>query len=92
MITASVIWVIAEYKRQPCGITSEINVIVTDGVVHLWGYVPSEAELNALRKSVEGVPGVKGFQDHRNFGDARPRQRSQIIIDEPSQAERIRTI
>lgn len=79
--------VIAEYKRLPWGMPSESNIIVTDGMVHLWGYVPSDVELDALRVAAEGIPGVKGFEDHiyRFFGDAGGRQRrpSQVIIEEP---------
>jgi CBS domain-containing protein len=39
------------------------NVIVTDGVVHLWGLIGSEAERKALRALAEGVPGVVGVSD-----------------------------
>ena len=66
--------VLAEYKRQPWGQT-EGNVIVTDGKVHLWGFVGSEAEVTALRLSAETIPGVTGFEDHsiRSLGYARVR-------------------
>jgi osmotically-inducible protein OsmY len=33
-------------------------VIVTDGKVHLWGLISSEAERKALIALAEGVPGV----------------------------------
>jgi CBS domain-containing protein len=39
------------------------NVIVTDGVVHLWGLVGSEAERKALTALAEGVPGVVRVSD-----------------------------
>jgi CBS-domain-containing membrane protein len=39
------------------------NVIVTDGVVHLWGLVVSEEERKALTALAEGVPGVVGVSD-----------------------------
>jgi CBS-domain-containing membrane protein len=39
------------------------NVIVTDGVVHLWGLVGSEEERKALTALAEGVPGVVGVSD-----------------------------
>jgi CBS domain-containing protein len=80
--------VIAEYKRHPWGMPSEGNVIVTDGVVHLWGFVPSGVELAALRVAAEGIPGVKGVQDHtsRYFGSAGMRQResSLVIVEKPN--------
>ncbi|HBK08345.1 MAG TPA: hypothetical protein DDZ81_21265 [Acetobacteraceae bacterium] len=63
--------VIAEYRRLPCGLPSEWNVIVKDGVVHLWGFVPSLANLAALRVAAEGIPGVKGFVD-LTFGYSGP--------------------
>lgn len=39
------------------------NVIVTDGEVHLWGLVGSEAERKALIAIAEDVPGVTGVVD-----------------------------
>ena len=41
----------------------ERNIIVTHGVVHVWGLVGSEAERKALTALVEGVPGVSGVSD-----------------------------
>ena len=43
------------------------NVMVQDGVVHLWGIVRSEDERSAIRVAAEGVPGVKGVRDHLYF-------------------------
>jgi CBS domain-containing protein len=83
--------VIADYKRLPLGPPSEGNVIVTDGIVHLWGYRPSNAEADALRVAAEAIPGVKGFEDHtyRYFGDANiPRHApSEVILVEPEEAD-----
>ncbi|HBK08346.1 MAG TPA: histidine kinase [Acetobacteraceae bacterium] len=82
--------VIAEYKRLPWGMPSEGNVIVTGAVVHLWGFVPSGVELDALRVAAEGIPGVKRFEDHtfRYFGDVGDRQRvpSELVVEEPTAA------
>lgn len=63
--------VIAAYRRLPCGLPTEWNVIVRNGVVHLWGFVPSLANLAALRVAAEGIPGVKGFVD-LTFGYSGP--------------------
>jgi len=41
----------------------ERNVIVSDGVVHLWGLVGTEAEHKALLALAEEVPGVVGVSD-----------------------------
>ncbi|MDE0852869.1 MAG: CBS domain-containing protein [Nevskia sp.] len=40
------------------------NIVVRDGVVHLWGYVLSEQERRALRVAAENVPGVRAVKDH----------------------------
>jgi len=39
------------------------NVIVTDGTVHLWGLISSDAERKALIALAESVPGVVGVSD-----------------------------
>ena len=39
------------------------NVIVTDGKVHLWGLISSDAERKALIALAEGVPGVTQVVD-----------------------------
>jgi len=39
------------------------NVIITDGVVHLWGLVGSEEERKALLALAEAVPGVSKVSD-----------------------------
>jgi len=39
------------------------NVIVTDGVVHLWGLVGSQEEHKALLALAEGIPGVVRVSD-----------------------------
>ncbi|MBK7658131.1 MAG: CBS domain-containing protein [Betaproteobacteria bacterium] len=36
-----------------------VNVLVTEGVAHLWGMAHSEAERDAMRVAAESVPGVK---------------------------------
>ncbi len=55
--------VMAEFKRLSFGLRSEGSVIVQDGVVHLWGFVPDETERRALRIAVEAIPGVKAVED-----------------------------
>jgi osmotically-inducible protein OsmY len=39
------------------------NIIVQDGVVHLWGLVSSESERKALTALAGGVPGVSEVAD-----------------------------
>ena len=49
------------------GFPSDVNVIVRDGVVHLFGSLHSEAEHRALLVAVETTPGVLETQDHMMF-------------------------
>ena len=41
-----------------------VNPVVEDGVVHLWGFVPTDSDRDALRVLAEGVPGVRSVVDH----------------------------
>lgn len=50
--------------RQPWSSAWATNVLVSQGVVHLWGFVQSEAVRNAYRVAAENVPGVKGVKNH----------------------------
>lgn len=43
---------------------AQINVLVSDGKVNLWGLVDTEEQRKALRVAAEGVPGVTGIEDH----------------------------
>lgn len=41
-----------------------VNVVVTDGVVQLWGLVDSEEERQALRIAAENTAGVRSVESH----------------------------
>lgn len=41
-----------------------VSVVVSDGVVRMWGAVETEAERRAARLAAEGVPGVRQVIDH----------------------------
>ena len=43
--------------------TVYVNVLVNDGVAHLWGMAHSEAERAAMRVAAETVPGVKRVEE-----------------------------
>jgi osmotically-inducible protein OsmY len=43
---------------------SLINVIVTDGVVELWGNITDERERQAIIVAAENAPDVKAVKDH----------------------------
>jgi len=49
--------------KQPWTDFGSRNIIVQDGVVHLWGLVGSESERKALAALAEGVPGVTQVSD-----------------------------
>lgn len=55
---------LAELGRQIWSRRAENTVVVTDGVVHLWGLVATPEELRALELAAGGVPGVKAVRNH----------------------------
>jgi CBS domain-containing protein len=40
------------------------NIVVTDGVVHLWGVFHSMEAVEAVRVAAQTIPGVKRVEDH----------------------------
>jgi CBS domain-containing protein len=56
--------VLAILRGQPWWVGTYRSIVVTDGVVHLWGLVRSTAEREAMRVAAESVPGVRGVEDH----------------------------
>ena len=63
---------LAELRKQRCVNCSESEIVVSDGIVHLWGVVGSEEERRALRVAAENIPGVRGVEDHSVTGPLRP--------------------
>jgi CBS domain-containing protein len=41
-----------------------VSVLVSDGVVHLWGLVESPEQARAIRVAAETIPGVRAVEDH----------------------------
>ena len=39
-------------------------IVVRNGVVHLWGFISSESQRDAIRVAAESVPGVKGVENN----------------------------
>ncbi|WP_431857956.1 CBS domain-containing protein [Azospirillum sp.] len=39
-------------------------IVVRNGVVHLWGFVSTESQRDAVRVAAEGIPGVKGVENN----------------------------
>ncbi|MEJ1975186.1 MAG: BON domain-containing protein [Acetobacteraceae bacterium] len=54
----------AQLCRAAWGKQAELNIVVSHGVVHLWGLVDTEEARAALRVAAETTPGVKQVQDH----------------------------
>ncbi len=55
---------LAELGRQVWSRRTENTVVVTDGVVHLWGLVATPEEMRAVELAAQGVAGVKGVRNH----------------------------
>jgi CBS domain-containing protein len=53
--------------KDDWAMSAMVNVIVNDGVVHLWGVVDSKDQQNALRVAAENIPGVTGVEEHLTF-------------------------
>ncbi len=49
---------------EPWAASAVVNVIVTNGVVHLWGVVDSKEQHKALLVAAEEIAGVRGIEDH----------------------------
>ena len=62
--------VLRELNAQTWTSTWTKNIVVTDGIVHLWGFVRSEEERRAIRVAAENAPGAKGVRDHLNLEPA----------------------
>lgn len=54
-------------KNEAWAMSAMVNVIVSEGVVHLWGVVDSNDQRDALRVAAEDIPGVKSIEDHLTF-------------------------
>ena len=60
MVRAEIVARLAEQHWTDFG---DRNIIVVDGVAHVWGLVGSPSERKALIALAEGVPGVTGLRD-----------------------------
>lgn len=54
----------AAVSKQPWASPWPTNILVNSGVVHLWGFVPSEEASKAYRVAAENVAGVKKVKNH----------------------------
>jgi len=51
-------------RGRSWSLAQRADVVVQDGVAHLWGVVPSDLVRQAYRVAAENVPGVKAVQSH----------------------------
>lgn len=61
--------VLQAYAEQPWAPDFGENVVVKDGVVHLWGAVRTESQRQALVVGARTVPGVRDVVDHIDVVD-----------------------
>jgi CBS domain-containing protein len=59
-------------QHKWAALLNEADIVVSDGVVHLWGVVGSKEEHQALRIVAENTPGVRDVDDHTILGPLRP--------------------
>ena len=55
---------LAELQKQDWTPFATTNVVVSNGVVELWGAIVDERQRTALKVAAENIPGVKGVKDH----------------------------
>jgi len=53
--------------NEEWAMSAMVNVIVSEGVVNLWGVVDSKDQRKALRVAAENIPGVTAVEDHLSF-------------------------
>jgi CBS domain-containing protein len=56
--------VLAELGKQSWAPVALVDVIVKDGVVHLWGTLSEESQRQGVQVIAENTPGVKCVKDH----------------------------
>lgn len=54
----------AAVEKQPWASPWPTNIVVSAGVVHLWGFVQSDAVSKAYRVAAENVSGVRKVKNH----------------------------
>ena len=63
---------LAELREQRWANPTELNFVVSGGIVHFWGTVGSEEQRRALRVAAENTPGVRAIEDHTEVAAALP--------------------
>jgi CBS domain-containing protein len=55
---------LAELAKQSWSHRPENSIVVTEGVVHLWGLAATDEEKRALELAAENTPGTKSVRNH----------------------------
>ena len=55
---------LAELKKADWAPVAMTNVVVSNGVVELWGAIFDERQRDAMKVAAENIPGVKAVHDH----------------------------
>ena len=55
---------LAELAKQSWAPVALVDVIVKNGVVHLWGTLTEERQRQGIRVMAENTPGTKRVEDH----------------------------
>ena len=55
---------LAELMKQSWSHVHKLNVVVSNGVVDVWGVVESDNERQAIKVAAESIPGVVSINDH----------------------------
>jgi len=59
-----------ELRQRAWAVGGSVNAVVADGVVHLWGIAPDEAQRQAIVAAAESVAGVRAVEDHMDHPSA----------------------
>jgi CBS domain-containing protein len=54
----------AELQKQPWAPVNLVDIVVRNGIVHLWGVLLDERQREAIYVVAENTPGVTGIEDH----------------------------
>ncbi len=54
-------------KNEEWAMSAMVNVIVSEGIVNLWGVIDSDDQRQALRVAAENIPGVTAVEEHLTF-------------------------
>jgi CBS domain-containing protein len=61
--------ILNDIDGEDWAVDTDIDVVVRDGVVDLWGTISNSEQRNALRVLTENTPGVKAVVDHLRSKD-----------------------